>query len=216
MKAEIIPTILVKTFDEFEAQIRAVDPYVKTIQIDIADGKFVPNTTFGDPDALKKVRPKSKIEVHLMTVEPVEQVDQWKKAGADRIIFHYETCRDLSELTRTIRTIKKAGLAVGLAVNPKTSIESLHYIIDNIDEVLFLGVEPGFGGQKFQKSVLKKIKKLRSWDKKIDIGVDGGIKPKEAKLAYQAGANLINSGSYIHRSKNVKEAIGRLKQAVGK
>lgn len=214
MKKEIIPTILVYNFDDFKNRIKAVDRYVKTIQIDVADGKFVPNETFGEPHFLQELGIKSRIEIHLMTVEPIERIREWKEAGADRIIFHYETCRDLLDLTKTIKVIKDAGLEVGIAVNPKTKIDSLRYIIDNIDEVLFLAVEPGFGGQKFKKSILKKIKKLRSWDSKINIGVDGGVKPKEAKLVVKAGANKVNAGSYIFKSKNIKDAIDRLKRAV--
>lgn len=209
---EVIPAIIAKNFEEVKEKIKLVEPYVKWVQLDIMDGKFVPNVTWNSPEDLRGEEFKVSLEVHLMIEEPEKYAEKWIDAGAKRIIFHIEAT---SEPQRIIHVCCEKDVEVGVAINPETSIEVLEVLkldFNNIDIVLVLGVFPGFGGQEFKPEVLPKIRALRKMYPDLTIGVDGGMNPETARQVVQAGANIIVAGSYVFGSKNTEKAIEELKK----
>ncbi len=228
MKTEIIPTILVNTFDEVKERIKAVENYVNWVQLDVMDGVFVNNETWPhavvpgiakrgvkflkELEKLKKLKTKTKIEAHLMVEKPEEEFDEWLKI-ADRIIIHFEskiTNRELGirELVKKAHQKKKG---IGLALNPETHYAVATPFLKDLDLVLIMTVQPGWGGQEFKDWTLTKIEALRKIWPKGNIEVDGGVSDKNIKKLIKAGANLICAGTYIYRSKDIKQAVGNLK-----
>ncbi len=207
MKIQIAASILSSDFGNINAEIRSVEKYVDWIHVDVMDGHFVPNITLGAPvvATLKSVRP---MECHLMIEHPEEHVSDFVAAGAKRIIIHQEVC---PHLHRNIQQIKDLGIQAGVALNPATSLMTIEDVLSDLDVVLLMTVNPGFGGQKFIESVLPKIQELRALCPKLDIEVDGGIHDKSASKVIEAGANILVSGSYIFRSKNRVSAIKLLR-----
>jgi len=179
------------------------------IHIDVMDGHFVPNITIG-PCVIKSIRSLTKLpfDVHLMIDNPMFFLEEFAKAGANLITVHYELNHDISLL---LDKIKSLGCRAGLSVMPSTPIESIYSILHKCDLVLIMTVMPGFAGQEFMMDQLQKISKLSSHITKknyeVMISVDGGINADSARLAIDAGANIIVSGSYIFGAKNIKEAI---------
>lgn len=206
---EIIPAILTKDFQELQEKIKKVESYVDWVQLDVMDGQFVDNTTWNNPADLKNLKTKLKLSVQLMIKNPEEHLDEWIDSGVERIIFHYTSTKKHKEI---IEKIKKAGLQVGLAINPETHIEVVDDLIDQLDLVLVMTVQPGRGGQKLLEETLTKIKKLREKYKDVNIEVDGGINPETASKVIQAGANLLVSGSAIFNSDDIEKTIQALKQ----
>lgn len=196
---EIIPTILVKSFEEVQEKIRKVENYVNWVQMDIMDGRFVDNKTWDNPQDLKNFKTKIKLEAHLMIEKPEQKIDDWLEV-VDRVIIHYEATENIIKDKR-----------VGLAINPETPIEKVKPFLEDLDLVLIMTVNPGKGGQEFKPEVLGKIKSLREIWPDGNIEVDGGINPETAKKAISAGANLICAGTYIFNSENTKQAIEDLK-----
>jgi ribulose-phosphate 3-epimerase len=209
MKTAIVPAILAKTRDEFFIQYGRLKSTFSVIQIDIADNKFVKNKTI---QASELGRIKTKLEAHLMVRNPENYIDAWQKAGAKTIIFHYEACRSINKINSIIEQIKNAGLRPGIAINPETSVSRLKPFMDKIDLVLVMTVHPGWQGQSFLSSQLRKVSQIRKWSKTVDIEVDGGINPNTAKKSVKAGANRIVVGSYLKDSANIKKAIAELKK----
>ena len=170
---------------------------VSWYHLDVMDGAFVPNISFGPP-VIKSIRKITKafFDVHLMINEPKRYIDAFKDAGADLLTVHYEACGDVNE---TINLIKKAGLKVGLAVNPETDAEVLEPYIDKVDMILIMSVHPGFGGQKFMPVAIEKLKwvkkKAADKNKELLIEVDGGINFENVSSVLDAGANVIVAGS---------------------
>lgn len=218
---EIIPAIIAKSFEEVKEKIQLVEPYVKWVQFDIMDGKFVPNTTWSEPQDLRSWKPKVLLEAHLMIKEPEDQVEKWIEAGIKRIIFHIEATSDPHSVIKICRERK---VEVGVAINPETPIGNIESLLEfnsnvnvgvklqrSVDMVLVLGVSPGFGGQAFKPEVLEKITALRETNPRLTIEVDGGMNPTTAKLAISAGANVIVAGSYVFESKDIGGAIAELK-----
>ncbi len=206
--AEIIPTILVKNFKEVEERIKAVEKYVSWVQLDIMDGIFVSNTTWHNPEDLKKIKTAIKLEVHLMVEKPEEVIEDWLKS-VDRIIFHFES--RISDLAGLIKKIHNRGKQVGLAINPETHLSVVEPFLQDLDSVLFMTVQPGQGGQEFKNWVLDKVRALRDMWPDGNIEIDGGMNSETAKRAIEAGANLVCAGSYIFKSKNINKAINELK-----
>lgn len=216
---EVEPSILSADFSKLgEAVIEAESAGVKSIQIDVMDGRFVPNITFG-PGIISALRPlvELKFDVHLMIVEPEKYIEDFKKAGADRIIVHQETC---PHLDRTLNSIKELGIEAGVTLNPGTPVEAIEYVIEICDFIQVMGVNPGFGGQKFIYSQLDKItmikELLEELDLKIPIGVDGGIDNKTAPLVVESGASVLVAGSSVYNSNasvasNVEALINSVK-----
>ncbi len=205
---QVIPTIIAKDFQELEEKIKKVEAYVKWVQLDVMDGQFVENSTWNKPADLKNLETNLNLEAHLMIQNPEENIDDWIASGVKRIIIHFESTNQAKEV---IERIKKAGLAVGLAINPETLIEVVDDFIDQLDLILVMTVQPGRGGQKFLEETLVKIKDLRTKYKNVNIEVDGGINPETAPQVIQAGANLLASGSAVFKNDNIEETIKKLR-----
>jgi len=206
---EIIPAIIARNFEELQEKVKKAEPYVDWVQLDVMDGQFVENSTWNKPADLKKLETKVKLEAHLMIKNPEGYLDKWIKSGVKRIIIHFESTTHPGEI---IEKIKKAGLGVGLAINPETPIEKVDDFIDQLDLVLVMTVFPGRGGQLLIEETLDKIKKLREKYKNVNIEVDGGINMETAPKVIQAGANLLASGTAIFNSKDIEKTIQALKQ----
>lgn len=185
------------------------------LHIDVMDGHFVPNITIGPP-VIKALRPKSQLlfDVHLMIKKPDLYLREFRAAGADLITVHAETC---PHLHRTVQMIKELGAKAGVALNPHTPLNYIEYILEDLDLVLLMTVNPGFGGQAFIPNVLPKISLLREWAKErntqLFIEVDGGINPDTAPLVVEAGANVLVAGSAVFKHPNPAQAVARLMES---
>ena len=211
---KIAPSILAADFAKLGQEVKEVEAAgAELIHIDVMDGHFVPNISFG-AIALEAIRPLSTLpmDVHLMIENPDQYIEQFAKAGADYITVHVEACRHLH---RTIQLIRSFGVKPGVVLNPHTPIESIQHVLEDVDMVLFMTVNPGFGGQKFIESVVPKVAALSTIIKErglnIEIEIDGGITKENVRLVKDAGANVLVAGSYIFKSPDVKKAIDILK-----
>lgn len=203
----VIPTILVKTKKDFLTNINKIKNLVKWVQIDVMDGKFVPNTTFADPRLIKNF-PKLNFEIHLMVADPENYLKPWARAGAKKIIFHIEAVKDPLELVDKIKNYKMLAFA---AINPETSIDTIKPLLNKIEGVMLMGVNPGAQGQKFQKNILKKTEQLKKLKPGLPLEIDGGVSDKTAPQIIAAGITDLASGSYVFKYGNIKEAINILK-----
>lgn len=197
---KLAPSILAADFNILGEQIQTVEASgVPYLHIDVMDGIFVPSISFGMP-VIASIRKNSKLifDVHLMIEEPIRYLEDFKTAGADIITVHVEACKDLK---KTVEKIKELGLKAGVTLKPATSLDTLKDIITDIDMVLIMSVNPGFGGQEFMPEALQRIRDLKTmseqYEANIDIEVDGGITPDNVAKVIEAGANVIVSGTSI-------------------
>ncbi|HLU86986.1 MAG TPA: ribulose-phosphate 3-epimerase [Taishania sp.] len=214
MAVIVSPSVLSCDFANVQRDVEMINQsQADWFHIDIMDGVFVPNISFGFPvmSAMKKHATKP-LDVHLMIANPDQYIEEFHKAGADWLTVHYEAC---PHLHRTIQYIKSFGMKAGVALNPHTPVHLLENIIEELDLVLIMSVNPGFGGQKFIPSAVEKVRQLKALIEKHNaktlIEVDGGVNLETGKLLVDAGADALVAGSFVFNSANPAETIKDLK-----
>ncbi len=210
----ISPSLLAADFANLESSVKRIaEAGANYLHLDVMDGLFVPNISFGAP-VIASLRPHTKLifDVHLMIREPIRYIGDFVKAGADIITVHLEACNDVRA---TLKAIREREVKVGLAISPATPVEAILPYLREIDMALVMTVVPGFGGQSLIPETLEKVKVLRRCanvqNLKLDIEVDGGLKPDNVKLATDAGANVIVAGSAIFGAKRPKAVIAQMR-----
>ncbi|MCM3569108.1 ribulose-phosphate 3-epimerase [Neobacillus mesonae] len=214
---KIAPSILSADFSKLGEEIIAVEKAgADYIHVDVMDGHFVPNITIG-PLIVDAIRPVTKLplDCHLMIENPDQYIEAFAKAGADYITVHVEACRHLH---RTIQSIRSYGVKAGVVLNPATPVDTIQHVIADIDMVLLMSVNPGFGGQKFIPEVLSKISQVKQMAAAkgfdIEIEVDGGVNSETAAQCVEAGANVLVAGSAIYNQEDYAKAISHLKSRI--
>ena len=210
----VSPSLLSANFANLTPEIEMINSSeADYLHIDVMDGVFVPNISFGFPviDAVSKIC-KKPLDVHLMIVEPQKWIQRVKDTGAEIMNFHIEAC---VHLDRTVNAIHEAGMKAGITLNPATPVSLLVDIIDQLDLVLLMSVNPGFGGQSFISNAVKKVRELKalrdSSGSKALIEVDGGVNDKTGQILSQAGADMLVAGNYVFKSDNPSQRISLLK-----
>lgn len=212
---KLAPSILSADFAKLLEDVKKVEQAgCEYLHIDVMDGHFVPNITLG-PGIVKSLRKDVNMvfDTHLMIENPDNYIKDFVDAGSDLIVVHVEACRHLH---RTIQNIKSYNIKAGVALNPATPIETIKHVLEDVDMVLIMTVNPGFGGQSFIEGMIEKIKELKKLiDEKnlnVDIQVDGGIKPSNIHQVVEAGANVIVAGSAIFNSENIEETVNLMRK----
>lgn len=206
----IAPSILSADLAHLQDEVDSVAEYADWLQIDVMDGHFVRNLSFGAP-VMKCLKTDLPLDVHLMVSNPADRIAEFLDAGAANITFHAEAVQKSDERKQIIEQIRKGGATAGIAINPETSLDDVGDILDDIDLLLVMSVHPGFGGQQFIEHVLGNVKTARSVRADLMIQMDGGVDDTTAPKCIEAGANNLVSGSFIFGSSDRRMAITSLR-----
>ena len=177
----ITPSILSADLTRLQEEVESVEPFADWLQIDVMDGQFVPNLSFGAP-LLKNLKTKLPLDIHLMVEDPADRIEEFVKVGVKHITFHAEAVPDPNEQKKLIETIRSKGCTAGIAINPETPVDAIQEMIGDVDLVLCMTVHPGFAGQSFEEGVLPKIAEVRKIAPEVMIQVDGGITAETGKI----------------------------------
>ncbi len=216
MTIKIAPSILSADFAALADEVAKVEDQADLLHFDVMDGHFVPNLTIG-PVVVQALRKRTRLplDVHLMIEGPERFIEAFAQAGSDALTIHVEAC---PHLHRVIQQIKEAGLQAGVALNPATPLHTLDEVLEEVDRILVMSVNPGFGGQQFLPFVLRKIealsKRLEGLTRKPEIAVDGGIKVENCRAVAEAGATVLVAGSAIFGSPDPRATILRMRRAL--
>lgn len=207
-QVKIAPSILSADFGKLNEEIASIEVFADMIHVDVMDGHFVPNITIG-AIVVKCIKSKLPLDVHLMIENPENFIKDFVEAGAERIVVHSEASKNLAQV---LNKIKEFGIKAGVSIKPKTPVDDIKDVLNIVDEVLVMTVEPGFGGQEFMNDMVGKIKQLREMGFDKDIAVDGGINAETGKICREAGANILIAGSYIFKAEDRRKAVESLKE----
>lgn len=215
MDIKIAPSLLAADFARLGGEIAAIEDHADLLHLDVMDGHFVPNISFGLP-VISSIRPVSGLtfDCHIMTTNPEAYLEELRDAGADLITMHMEALPDPTEVIRRMRDLE---VGVGLVISPHTPFEAMEPWVEECDMVVIMSVHPGFGGQSFIAEVLTKVEQARKWVDShglaTDVQIDGGINPDNASTAVSAGANVLVAGSAVFRQEDPAAAIRRLRDS---
>lgn len=212
MKILIAPSILSADLARLQEEVESVEKDADWLQVDVMDGHFVPNLSFGAP-VLKELQTKLPLDIHLMVDNPADRIQEFLDLHVSNITFHAEAVPDTNSRKALIKAIRKGGATAGIALKPATAVSEIDDCIEDIDLVLIMSVEPGFGGQKFMPDVLQKVRALREKFPSLMIQMDGGISLKTAPECIEAGANNLVAGSAIFAEKDRSDIIRKLRKA---